>query len=162
MIISLILLLLSLATVLHPAQAKPIDPADYDFSLATVLHPAQAKPIDRNSIKPNQIKWALKFEYDVLPPGWGWGSPGWWNRRRQELARRGIILKVLRKLEYLKTSAEKAAEKAIKDHVVEVQFIILISIVGICGIGVLLAIIVCLILVYKQKRKSTDSQTIDV
>ena len=125
------------------------------LSLATVLHPAQAKPIDRNSFKP---EWALKFEYDVLPPGWGWGSSGWWNRRRQELARRGIILKVLRKLEYLKTSAEKA----IKDHFVEVQFKILFSIVGICGIGSLLAIIVCLILVYKQKRKSTDSQTIDV
>ena len=128
------------------------------LSLATVLHPAQAKPIDQ----PRPI-WALKFEYDVLPPGWGWGSPGWRNRRRQELARRRNILKILRKLEYLKTSAEKAAEKAIKDHVVEVQFKILFSIVGICGIGyLLLAIIVCLILVYKQKRKSTDSQTIDV
>ena len=127
------------------------------LSLATVLHPAQAKPIDQ----PRPI-WALKFEYDVLPPGWGWGSPGWRNRRRQELARRRNILKILRKLEYLKTSAEKAAEKAIKDHVVEVQFKILFSIVGICGIGYLLAIIVCLILVYKQKRKSTDSQTIDV
>ena len=128
------------------------------LSLATVLHPAQAKPIDQ----PRPI-WALKFEYDVLPPGWG--SPGWRNRRRQELARRRNILKILRKLEYLKTSAEKAAEKAIKDHVVEVQFKILFSIVGICGIGYLLAIIaiiVCLILVYKQKRKSTDSQTIDV
>ena len=127
------------------------------LSLATVLHPAQAKPIDQ----PRPI-WALKFEYDVLPPGWGWGSPGWRNERRQELARRRNILKILRKLEYLKTSAEKAAEKAIKDHVVEVQFKILFSIVGICGIGYLLAIIVCLILVYKQKRKSTDSQTIDV
>lgn len=130
------------------------------LSLATVLHPAQAKPID--GIKPI---WALKFEYDVLPPGWGWGSPGWRNRRRQELARRRNILKILRKLEYLKTSAEKAAEKAIKDHVVEVQFKILFSIVGICGIGAIVAIvaiIVCLILVYKQKRKSTDSQTIDV
>ena len=127
------------------------------LSLATVLHPAQAKPID--GIKP---EWALKFEYDVLPPGWGWGSPGWRNERRQELARRRIILMTLRKQEYLKTSAEKAAEKAIKDHVVEVQFIFLFSIVGICGIGFLLAIIVCLILVYKPKRKSTDSQTIDV
>ena len=114
------------------------------LSLATVLHPAQAKPIDQ----PRPI-WALKFEYDVLPPGWGWGSPGWRNERRQELARRRNILKILRKLEYLKTSAEKAAEKAIKDHVVEVQFKILFSIVGICGIGYLLAIIVCLILVYK-------------
>ena len=128
------------------------------LSLATVLHPAQAKPIDQ----PRPI-WALKFDHDVLPLGWGWGSPGWRNERRQELARRRNILKILRKLEYLKTSAEKAAEKAIKDHVVEVQFKILFSIVGICGIGyLLLAIIVCLILVYKQKRKSTDSQTIDV
>ena len=125
------------------------------LSLATVLHPAQAKPIDQ----PRPI-WALKFEYDVLPPGWGWGSPGWRNERRQELARRRIIVNVLRKQEYLNTSAEKAAEKAIKDHVVEVQFIFLFSIVG---ISLLLAIIVCLhCLVYKQKRKSTDSQTIDV
>ena len=137
------------------------------LSLATVLHPAQAKPIDRYSpqtLEHTVLNTALKFG-PVLPPGWGWGSPGWRNERRQELARRRNILKILRKLEYLKTSAEKAAEKAIKDHVVEVQFKILFSIVGICGIGYLLAIIaiiVCLILVYKQKRKSTDSQTIDV
>ena len=139
MIISLILLLLSLATVLHPAQAKPID----RYSPQTLEHTV--------------LNTALKFG-PVLPPGWGWGSRGWRNERRQELARRRNILKILRKLEYLKTSAEKA----IKDHFVEVQFKILFSIVGICGIGYLLAIIVCLILVYKQKRKSTDSQTIDV
>ena len=130
------------------------------LSLATVLHPAQAKPIDRYSpqtLEHTVLNTALKFG-PVLPPGWGWGSRGWRNERRQELARRRNILKILRKLEYLKTSAEKA----IKDHFVEVQFKILFSIVGICGIGYLLAIIVCLILVYKQKRKSTDSQTIDV
>ena len=124
------------------------------LSLATVLHPAQAKPIDRHSsIFP--YRWALKFEYDVLPPGRGWGSPGWRNRRRQELARRRNIINIINKRRFLKTSAEKA----IKDHVVEVQFKILFSIVGIMPV---LAIIVCLILVYKQKRKSTDSQTIDV
>ena len=71
----------------------------------------------------------------------------------------------------MKTLAEKAFKdhvvevqfkKAIKDHVVEVQFKILFSIFGICAIIAIIAIIVCLILVYKQKRKSTDSQTIDV
>ena len=143
-----LILLLSLATVLHPAQAKPIDQPRGAPSTMEV-------PIDQ----PRPI-WALKFDHDVLPLGWGWGSPGWRNERRQELARRRNIVNVLRKQEYLKTSAEKAAEKAIKDHVVEVQFIFLFSIVG---ISLLLAIIVCLhCLVYKQKRKSTDSQTIDV
>ena len=127
------------------------------LSLATVLHPAQAKPIDQ----PRPI-WALKFDHDVLPLGWGWGSPGWRPKRTQELARRRNILKTLAEKAFKDHVVEVQFKKAIKDHVVEVQFKILFSIFGICAIIAIIAIIVCLILVYKQKRKSTDSQTIDV
>ena len=130
------------------------------LSLATVLHPAQAKPIDKYSIIPI---WALKFG-PVLPPGWGWGSPGWRNRRRQELARRRnigatTVQKSLPVIVTLKTSTEKEVN-GIQEYSYKIK--ILFSIVGICGLVYLIAIIVYLILEYKQKRKSTDSQTIDV
>ena len=131
------------------------------LSLATVLHPAQAKPIiadrtDHHDIIPI---WALSRGFEpVLPPGWGWGSPGWRNRRRQELARRrNIGATTVAPAE--KTSTEKEVN-GIQEYSYKIK--ILFSIVGICGLGYLIAIIVYLILEYKQKRKSTDSQTIDV